>query len=68
MLDSNHTTTHLTGAFGLDVSRALAGTLRLGAVTRAALLFPPFRTGCEDCALPRGDMIPAFDFGLMISF
>jgi hypothetical protein len=61
---------HLTGAFGLEGSRGLTGSLRIGALTRASLLFPPFsfRGQCDDCPEPRDDMIPAIDFGFMVKF
>jgi hypothetical protein len=83
LLDTQSTTTHLTGAFGAEVSRKVAGNLRLGAVTRAWLLFPPFGStrepvvltlanpateDCYSCPNPRADLIPVFDFGFMISF
>jgi hypothetical protein len=61
---------HLTGALGIEGSRRLAGSLRIGAQTRAALLFPPFNfeRECVDCFQRSDDMIPVFDFGLLISF
>jgi hypothetical protein len=61
---------HLTGALGFEGSRRLAGSLRIGAQTRASLLFPSFNfdRGCDDCSPPPHDMFPVFDFGLMISF
>jgi hypothetical protein len=78
LLHTNATTTHLTGAFGVEVSRKIAGNLRVGAVSRAWLLFPPFGAyrepvavaveDCYYCANPRDDLIPAFDFGFLIAF
>jgi hypothetical protein len=67
ILESSSAKKHLAGAFGLEASRTLVGSLRLGLASRAWLLVTG-REHCLDCTAVRENVIPGFDVAVMISF